>query len=70
MTVTDDLIEKLADLEHKRWSKWMVWMFDNWTDENVKRWKTQMVTPYSDIPEHSKESDRVEARKYLDMISD
>ena len=57
-----DVIEAMAALEHDRWSRWMRWMLDNWTDENIARWKWQMVTDYADLPEHSKESDRKEAR--------
>jgi hypothetical protein len=62
------LIEILADIEHERWSGWMRWMFDNWTEENIARWKTQMVTPCRDLPEYSKESDRKEVRKTLEAI--
>ena|ERR1700682_91804 len=63
-----ELIEILADIEHERWSGWMRWMFDNWTEDNIARWKMQMVTPYSDLPEYSKESDRKEVRKTLEAI--
>jgi hypothetical protein len=63
-----ELMEILADIEHERWSGWMRWMFDNWTVENLARWKTQMVTPYRDLPEYSKESDRKEVRKTLEAI--
>lgn len=70
MAILDDkdLLEVLADQEHERWSGWMRWMFENWTDENIERWKKQMVTPYRDLPEHSKESDRKEARKTIEAI--
>jgi len=64
----DELREKLADQEHERWSGWMRYMFDNWTEENIKRWKYQMVTPYSELPEHSKDSDRKEADKTLEVV--
>ena len=62
---SDILLEQLAELEHKRWSSWMRWMFDNWSLENITRWKKQMVTAYVDLSEYSKESDRKEARKTL-----
>lgn len=62
------LLEKLANLEHERWSHWMRWMFANWTEENILRWKLQMETPYSNLPERSKESDRKEARKTLALL--
>ena len=63
------LVEALADVEHERWSKWMRWMFDNWVPENIERWKHQMHTAYADLPEHSKESDRKEARRSLAVIN-
>lgn len=66
----DALLEKLASQEHERWSGWMRWMFDNWTEDNIPRWKRQMVTAYADLPEHSKESDRKEARKTLSLLRD
>ena len=64
----EQLIEQLADLEHERWSGWMKWMFDNWTEENINRWKQQMITPYSELSEHSKESDRKEARNTMKIV--
>ena len=67
--MSEQLIEQLADLEHERWSRWMRWMFDNWTDENIIRWKWQMITPYAELPEHSKESDRKEARRTMEIVS-
>ncbi len=33
----------------------------------VKRWRRQAVTPYADLPEKEKESDRVEARKKIEV---
>ena len=62
------MIDRLADIEHERWSKWMRGMFDNWTDENVDRWKRQMHTRYADLPEYSKESDRKEVRTTLEAL--
>lgn len=64
----NELIEQLADQEHERWSSWMKYMFDNWVPENIERWKNQMATPYSQLPEHSKESDRKEARKTMKIV--
>lgn len=64
----EKLIEALADLEHERWSRWMRWMFDNWTKENIARWKRQMQTPYNQLSEREKESDRKEVYKTLTVL--
>ncbi len=69
MKNNEKLLEALANLEHERWSHWMRWLFDHWTEDNIARWKQQMQTPYADLPEHSKESDRKEARKTLALLS-
>lgn len=65
--------EKLASLAHKQWAGWMKYLFNKsiknidgtvtipkWA---VERWKRQMNTSYSDLPESEKESDRKEADK-------
>ena len=62
-------LEMLAAIEHERWSGWMRHMFDNWTPEDIARWKHQMMTPYADLPEYSKEADRVEVRKTLTALA-
>lgn len=65
---TSELIERLADQEHERWSGWMRHMFANWNEINVDRWKLLMDTPYAELSEHSKESDRKEARKTMEIV--
>ena len=74
-----DLREALADLEHDRWSRWMLYMFScgtvnddsTWTmpAEKVAHWTRQMTTVYSDLSEHEKDSDRKEADHTLAVIS-
>ena len=68
----EDLLEKLADSEHERWSRWMRWMFTdtNYTEENVARWKKQMRTPYSELSEGEKDSDRKEARRTIEIFQE
>ena len=65
---SEEMIETLADIEHERWSRWMRYQFDNWTDENIERWKMLIETSYAELSEHSKESDRKEVRKTLAAI--
>ncbi len=84
LSVTDDrmgeLREKLAAMQHEQWSGWMEYLFKRckraylMSDEltivegDVQRWKRQVATPYTDLPENEKESDRIEADKYIDLI--
>lgn len=72
------LREQLAALEHSQWSQWMEYQFDKGTFNSdgtwtmpawaVERWQRQMRTPYADLPEGEKESDREEADKVLQVI--
>lgn len=70
-------IEALANLAHEQWSGWMEYLFEKSTKNTdgtvtipkwaVDRWKKQMTTPYAELTEEEKESDRVEARKMLSL---
>lgn len=73
-----NLREALADLAHAQWSGWMRYLFDK-TGRNpdgtstipsalVDRWQRQMMTPYADLPEHEKPSDRAEADKMIAVM--
>lgn len=71
-------IEALAALEHESWSDWTKWMLNEMESELgdrellrnlecVKRWRRQMTTPYSDLSDQEKESDRNEVRRKRPM---
>jgi len=62
-------IEELADLEHQQWAHWTKYMLDNLTFENMARWRKQIDTPYSELTEKEKESDRKWARKAICKIN-
>lgn len=78
-TDTDDLREKLAAYAHEAWSGWMRYLFsrsehgltgrETIPAELVKRWARQMNTPYADLPENEKESDRKEADRMLAIMA-
>jgi hypothetical protein len=68
-------LEQGAAVAHEQWSGWMKYLFEKSTQNAdgtvtipqwaVGRWTRQMNTPYSELPESEKESDRMEAQKYL-----
>lgn len=74
-----NILEKTANLCHEQWIGWMKYLFGKCIKingdllipaESVKRWKRQIDTAYSALPEIEKESDRVEARKFILLLSD
>lgn len=71
--------EALAEYAHQAWSGWMDYLFSKsqvnddgtvtlpaWA---VERWKRQVATPYAELPESEKESDRAEADRMLEIVS-
>ena len=68
-------IEKLADMEHDRWSRWELYR-KRITDKDlnvfnssiIEGWKRKSNQTYSELTEAEQESDRVEARKTLTLI--
>jgi hypothetical protein len=76
----DELRERFAALAHEQWSGWMQYLFSKgalnedgtWTMPAwaVERWSRQMNTPYTDLPETEKASDRAEADKVLALFSE
>lgn len=80
--LTDRIIEALredfADQAHESWSGWMKYLFTKGhmkedgsfviKPESVQRWITQMNMPYDMLSEKEKDSDRIEAEKYLEIL--
>ncbi len=75
----DDLHEKLAALAHEQWSGWMRYLFEQCEETVegdgihmpracVERWARQVNTPYTDLSEEEKESDRKEADRVLEIL--
>lgn len=70
--------ESLADYAHDAWSGWMSYLFSVSTRNEdgtvtipkwaVDRWVRQMGTPYAELPEEEKESDRKEADKMVKIV--
>ncbi len=65
----DELIEKLAELEHEQWVEWskeLVRSEMRLSFARIERWKKLWV-PYSELTEEQKEQDRVYARKVIEV---
>lgn len=76
------LIEQLAEIEHQRWAGWQRYLHSKFvtrTDGNMKyrtvlpvtlvaRWERQIATPYSELSEQEKQSDRDEVMRYWPII--
>jgi len=79
MTRSADLREELAALSHDIWAHWMRYLFtiSIWnsdgsvtiTAKDVKRWFRQAQTGYWLLSETEKESDRHQADKILECLS-
>lgn len=73
-----DLTERLASIEHERWSHWQRYMHDKCTrhpdgslvvpPELVAQWERQIATPYAELGEPEKKSDREQVNRYLPLI--
>ncbi len=72
------LIEQLAAIEHERWASWQDYLHRICEPREdgaliiptgfVDRWERQIATPYADLSEAERESDREQVRRYLPLI--
>ena len=69
--IRKNLLETLADLEHKQWMAWAKNILKNEdiSADREKRWKTLFV-PYKDLSEESKDQDREYARKVMRLLKE
>ena len=76
MSVEDHIqkyIEDLSDYEHESWADWQSYLFSRCTEnadgsmtipkELVERWQRQIATPYNQLSETEKQSDRDQIEK-------
>lgn len=76
--VVGDLFEKLAATEHERWSHWQRYMHDLCTRNDdgtltipkasVEHWERLMDTPYDQLTEKEKDSDREQVHRYWHLV--
>lgn len=71
--------EAAADVQHQIWAHWMKYVFSVCPQQEdgsviipadkVERWKRQVDTPYRELSEKEKESDRHQADKVLSALN-
>jgi hypothetical protein len=76
--IIDGLVDNLAAIEHARWSHWQRYLHSKCALQSdgsllmpadlVERWQRQMETPFENLTEAEKESDRKQVQKYLPVI--
>jgi len=77
----EGIVEKFAELEHERWSKWQSWLHSQCfrnpeftgaliiPADLVARWERQIATPYAELSEKEKESDRKQVYPYIEHFA-
>jgi len=74
-----ELLEQLASIEHERWSHWQRYMHAKAARnldgsltipaDLVARWERLMETPYAQLTDEERESDREQVRRYLAIVA-
>lgn len=72
------LVEELASIEHERWAHWQRYMHSKAEKQAdgslvlpahlVAQWERQIETPYAELSDTEKGSDREQVHKYLPTI--
>lgn len=78
------LFERMAAAQHDIWSHWMKWQFTKGilvrqgdlvekgsfliNADSVKRWMRQMNTPYAELTETEKDSDRKVVQEFMGFV--
>jgi len=75
-----ETVERLAEIEHERWAHWQRYVHDQCERQEdgslvipaslAAHWESQIDTPYGELTEREKESDRAQVRRYLPTIVD
>lgn len=76
--INSSVLEETSHEIHEIWTNWMTYLFTESIKnedgtytipkDKVKRWMNQMRTPYSQLSEKEKNSDREQAIKILEAL--
>lgn len=74
----EELRERLAEVEHQRWADWQRYLHSKCTRnpdgsltipaDSVTHWERQIVTPYAELTEREKDSDREQVDRYWPLL--
>jgi len=76
---TNELFEKLATIEHERWADWQKYMHSKMfaggdymclAKPMFEYWERQINTPYEQLSEREKDSDREQVMRYWNLIDE
>ncbi|WP_334001379.1 hypothetical protein [Burkholderia gladioli] len=77
--VPDEILEQLAAAEHDRWAHWQRYMHSKAIRNNdgsltipadlVSRWERLMETPYTELTDDERQSDREQVQRYLPVLA-
>lgn len=77
--VLSRLVERLAAVEHERWSHWQGYVHSKGIRQPdgslllpadlVARWERQIAANYGELDDKEKETDREQVRRYLTLIA-
>lgn len=73
-----DAVEQLAAIEHERWAHWQQYVHEQCERQDdgsllipaelAGRWQAQIETPYTELSEQEKDSDREQVHRYVPVI--
>lgn len=63
-----DLLERLASVEHERWSEQALIAVKDMTPERLERWTRLANTPYDRLSEDMRQQDRDQVARYWPII--
>jgi len=71
------IFEKLASIEHDRWSEWQCWCHtilrkecpSKELERVLVRWDRQIATPYVKLSKREKDKDRDQVMRYWNLIN-
>lgn len=77
---SEAVLDSLAAIEHERWAHWQRYLHEQCEPlddgslripaELAARWKRQFETPFAELSENERESDREQVLRYLPTVVD